>query len=163
RTKPGSLTLFKNATRGVGSGGPHCACTFADTAIPTRTTRTRRRFIAYLQSFRKGRIIAALRLPAPAQASARRGTGRPAGRPLAHALQQLLHPSHRPVEEVGPEGVEVADRAAIAGAVAEEFIELVEVDRAALQIAVRARLLEHLHQLVARDRRVLADVLQHPL
>src|SRR5205814_1636941 len=83
--------------------------------------------------------------------------------PLAHAQEQLFHPRHRAVEEVGPDGLEVAQRAAVAGPVAEEVVELADVDRAPLEVAVRAGLLEELYHLVARHARLFAETLQHPL
>src|SRR5207247_3429839 len=82
---------------------------------------------------------------------------------LPYAVEQLLDSRHRPVKEIGPDPVEVPDRTAVAGALANEFVELVEIDRAALQIAIGARLLEQTDQLIARGRGVGADVLQHPL
>src|SRR5262249_32699664 len=66
----GSWTLLTKATRGKGSDGPHCACTFADTAIPRRITRTRRRFITHLQSFRKAASYQPLRRQLALQRSA---------------------------------------------------------------------------------------------
>src|SRR4051794_1933225 len=59
--------------------------------------------------------------------------------------------------------MKVADAAVIAGVIAQEFIELIERHRAALHVAIRARLLEELDQLVARHRRLGADRPQHAL
>src|SRR6202008_2337211 len=59
--------------------------------------------------------------------------------------------------------VELADRAAISGPVAEHFVELPERHGAALHVAIRPGRFEKLHQIVARDRGIAADVLQHPL
>src|SRR3954462_6694958 len=59
--------------------------------------------------------------------------------------------------------MKVADAAAIAGVVAEEFVELVERHRAALHVAVRPRLFEQFDQLIARHRRFRADRTEHAL
>src|SRR3954453_3085899 len=59
--------------------------------------------------------------------------------------------------------MKVADAAAVAGVIAEEFVELVERHRAALHVAIRAWLFEQLDKLVARHRRLRADRTQHAL
>src|SRR5207244_2225346 len=82
---------------------------------------------------------------------------------LAYAVEHFFHPGDGAVEEVRPDPAEFVQRGAITGAVAEEVVELFECDGPALEIAIRPRLLAQLHHLVARERRVLADVLQHPL
>src|SRR5439155_17017542 len=58
---------------------------------------------------------------------------------FADALQHLLHAGNRPVEEVAPELVKLADVAAVVGLVAKEVIELPEGDRAALHVPIAAR------------------------
>src|SRR5438552_10323103 len=82
---------------------------------------------------------------------------------LAHALEHFLDARHRTVEEVAPDVVKVADAAAVSGAVAEELVKLPERDGAALHVAISAGILEQINQLIARDRRLGADGLQHSL
>ena len=81
----------------------------------------------------------------------------------ADSLQQILHAGHRAVEEVAPDRMELARRTAISGLVADVVVELEERHASALEVAIPAGVLQDVDQLVARDRRIATDVLQHPL
>ena len=76
-------------------------------------------------------------------------------------VDQVFDSRQHSIEKVRPRLLQVVQRAAVTGLVRQELVKIGEGHRAALQIAVRARLFEKLHQLVALDRRAFADVLQH--
>src|SRR6266542_1155794 len=82
---------------------------------------------------------------------------------LSQPIDQVLHPWQRSFEKVGPGLLQLVKRPAISRLVAEKLMKIGEAHRAAFQVAVGARGLEQLHELIASHCSTFADVLQHAL